>query len=378
MRPVLTPEEAGELDRETQARGVPAAELMERAGRAVARAAVDVAGGVYGRRAVVLCGRGNNGGDGFVAARHLARAGVRVDVITTSPAGESAGPAGVNAERLAETGLVARPWSRDAGRRLLGRADVAVDALFGIGFRGRAEGAALEAIEELNASPAPVCLGGPALGGSRGQRRGRRAGGVGGPHGGDRRRQGGLGPAAGRRALGHDPGGRHRVPRRPRAPGRRPRRGRRRRGRPARPRPLGPQAQHRRGARGRRLAGDDRRARLDRARRRAGRRRPRHGGHGLRRDRGRTVARGRGGVRAARADRRGHGRDRRARTRSRAGGGRGRGRPRPRTHEARADGRPRASAGAPVPGAPRAGRRRSQRVRGRRRGRARPRVRPGA
>jgi len=157
MRPVLTPEEAGELDRGTQARGVPATELMERAGRAVARAAVDVAGGVYGRRAVVLCGRGNNGGDGFVAARHLARAGVRVDVITTSPAGESAGPAGVNAGRLAETGLVARPWSRDAGRRLLGRADVAVDALFGIGFRGRAEGVALEAIEELNASPAPVC-----------------------------------------------------------------------------------------------------------------------------------------------------------------------------------------------------------------------------
>ena len=157
MRPVLTPQEAGELDRETQARGVPATELMERAGRAVARAAVDVAGGVYGRRAVVLCGRGNNGGDGYVAARHLARAGMQVDVLATSPVDGSTGPAGENAARLAERAITARPWNRDAGRRLLDRADVAVDALFGIGFRGRAEGAWLEAIEELNGSRAPVC-----------------------------------------------------------------------------------------------------------------------------------------------------------------------------------------------------------------------------
>ena len=69
MRPVLTPQEARELDRATQQRGVSALDLMERAGRAVARGAAEAAGGVYGRRAVVVCGRGNNGGDGFVAAR---------------------------------------------------------------------------------------------------------------------------------------------------------------------------------------------------------------------------------------------------------------------------------------------------------------------
>ncbi|MDH5225223.1 MAG: bifunctional ADP-dependent NAD(P)H-hydrate dehydratase/NAD(P)H-hydrate epimerase, partial [Actinomycetota bacterium] len=78
MKPVLTPDEAMDLDRASQARGVPAVDLMERAGRAVARAAIEVAAGVYGRRAVVLCGKGNNGGDGLVAARHLARAGMRV------------------------------------------------------------------------------------------------------------------------------------------------------------------------------------------------------------------------------------------------------------------------------------------------------------
>ncbi len=77
MKPVLTPAEAVELDRATQARGIAADDLMERAGWAVARACVDLIGGVYGRRAVVVCGKGNNGGDGFVAARHLARWGVR-------------------------------------------------------------------------------------------------------------------------------------------------------------------------------------------------------------------------------------------------------------------------------------------------------------
>jgi len=69
--PVLTPIEAAALDRETQARGISADALMEAAGREVADAVVRLAGGAYGRRAVVVCGKGNNGGDGLVAARYL-------------------------------------------------------------------------------------------------------------------------------------------------------------------------------------------------------------------------------------------------------------------------------------------------------------------
>ncbi|MGH2629533.1 MAG: NAD(P)H-hydrate epimerase, partial [Actinomycetota bacterium] len=88
MKPVLTPQEAAELDLGTQARGVPARDLMERAGRAVARAATELAGGVYGRRAVVVCGKGNNGGDGMVAARHLSRSGMRVAVFAVEPLDE--------------------------------------------------------------------------------------------------------------------------------------------------------------------------------------------------------------------------------------------------------------------------------------------------
>ncbi len=118
MRPVLHPSEMAEADRRTIAAGTPQAVLMERAGSAVAFAVRRVAGGTYGRRVVVLCGSGNNGGDGLVAARHLRAWGARVETFEL---------------RRGE----APPGGWEAACR---RADVVVDALFGTGFRGRLEG----------------------------------------------------------------------------------------------------------------------------------------------------------------------------------------------------------------------------------------------
>ena len=106
MKPVLTPDQASALDRETQATGISAVLLMERAGRAVARAALDVLGGSYGRRAVIVCGKGNNGGDGLVAARHLARQGVRVAVVAVERLDDLREPAATNVGRLDEAGSV--------------------------------------------------------------------------------------------------------------------------------------------------------------------------------------------------------------------------------------------------------------------------------
>jgi ADP-dependent NAD(P)H-hydrate dehydratase / NAD(P)H-hydrate epimerase len=157
VKPVLTPDQASALDRETQARGIPAGLLMERAGRAVARSAVDIMGGAYGRRAVVVCGKGNNGGDGFVAARHLARWGVRVAVVAVDDLVDLREPAAGNAARLDEDGSIRvmgfAPATLD--RELL-RADVAIDAVFGTGFRGVPEDEWADAIAGLNASPVPV------------------------------------------------------------------------------------------------------------------------------------------------------------------------------------------------------------------------------
>jgi NAD(P)H-hydrate epimerase len=154
MRFVLTPAEAAELDRATQQRGIPADALMEAAGREVADAAVRLVGGAYGRRAVVVCGKGNNGGDGLVAARYLDRAGIRTTVLLLDDALQ--GPAGTNLARLGTTTVRRRAFEPAALDRELERADVAVDAIFGTGFRGTPVGSYAEAIGALAASRVPL------------------------------------------------------------------------------------------------------------------------------------------------------------------------------------------------------------------------------
>ena len=79
MKPLVTPAEMAEADRRTIEAGTPVEVLMDRAGRAVAWEVRHACGGVYGRRAVVVCGKGNNGGDGLVAARALRAWGMRVE-----------------------------------------------------------------------------------------------------------------------------------------------------------------------------------------------------------------------------------------------------------------------------------------------------------
>jgi NAD(P)H-hydrate epimerase len=156
MIPLLTSAETQAIDREAVERGTPVEMLMERAGIAVARAAAALAGGAYGRRAVVVCGKGNNGGDGLVAARHLSRWGMAVDVFLVSEPGSLGSPVDEKLEALTRGGTVARPATPDAIARALARSDVAIDAIFGTGFRGEPDKQHLQAIEALNEGPAPV------------------------------------------------------------------------------------------------------------------------------------------------------------------------------------------------------------------------------
>jgi hydroxyethylthiazole kinase-like uncharacterized protein yjeF len=156
--PVLTSAQTQTIDRETESRGVPVTELMERAGLAVAQAGLALVGGGYGRRALVVAGKGNNGGDGLVAARHLARWGMRVQVylLVEDPVATLGEPALSNFHRLQDAGVSMRPFSEEPFQRDLDRADVAVDAIFGTGFRGRPESEHASVIEALNASAVPV------------------------------------------------------------------------------------------------------------------------------------------------------------------------------------------------------------------------------
>jgi ADP-dependent NAD(P)H-hydrate dehydratase / NAD(P)H-hydrate epimerase len=154
MQPLLTAPETQALDRGAAERGITVETLMERAGHAVARAAVVVGGGAYGRRAVVVSGKGNNGGDGLVAARYLARWGAGVDVFSLSD--PASGPSLHMVERLRGSGVTPRAFRLEGLRRALDRADVAVDAIFGTGFRGAVEGPHAEAIRAIEGSGRPV------------------------------------------------------------------------------------------------------------------------------------------------------------------------------------------------------------------------------
>jgi hydroxyethylthiazole kinase-like uncharacterized protein yjeF len=154
--PILTPTESAALDRASVERGVSVDSLMESAGWAVARTAAAVAGGAYGRRAVVVCGKGNNGGDGLVAARFLERWGMRIAAVLMSPPGSFRDAAAASFNRYAESGGVWRNYSAQSLRRELGRADVVIDAIFGTGFRGAPEAGFAQAIQLINGSDAVV------------------------------------------------------------------------------------------------------------------------------------------------------------------------------------------------------------------------------
>jgi hydroxyethylthiazole kinase-like uncharacterized protein yjeF len=140
---LLTNAEMAEADRLASVSGISSMSLMETAGAAVARAAARrlYAGGV--RRVVVFCGPGNNGGDGYVAARVLRDFGFDVQVASLIPASGLKGDAAEAARR----------WDSEIpgdGELALDDADVVVDALFGAGLTRNLDGEAKHIIEGLD------------------------------------------------------------------------------------------------------------------------------------------------------------------------------------------------------------------------------------
>ena len=150
MIELLTTAEMGQADRLTIAAGTPGINLMEAAGRAVADAVSTRH--PSGTRVVIVAGPGNNGGDGFVAARVLADRRYRVRVLLLGDRSRLKGDAAEAVARWQRAHGVIEP-ARPAG---LAPADVIVDALFGAGLDRPVEGAARALIEAMNASGAPI------------------------------------------------------------------------------------------------------------------------------------------------------------------------------------------------------------------------------
>jgi hydroxyethylthiazole kinase-like uncharacterized protein yjeF len=154
----LTAAEMRDVDRLTTERcGISGAQLMENAGAAVAQTVIHEVSRRFEsppRRAVVLCGKGNNGGDGLVAARHLRREIRHTNVILFSSPAELRDDTASNFQRWQELGGETLPvedeaaWSK--ALELVRTADVVVDAVLGTGLRGCATGLVRKAINDVN------------------------------------------------------------------------------------------------------------------------------------------------------------------------------------------------------------------------------------
>jgi ADP-dependent NAD(P)H-hydrate dehydratase / NAD(P)H-hydrate epimerase len=160
VRSVFTAEEMRRLDRHAIAElGIPGATLMENAGRGAAEAIIaalpELGAPRRGARVVVVCGKGGNGGDGFVVARWLKRRGALPSVLLAFPPAEIGRDARLKLEEMRRSGI--RPLRLDDGAAsALARAHLVVDALLGTGSRGSPEGSVARAIELINASGRPV------------------------------------------------------------------------------------------------------------------------------------------------------------------------------------------------------------------------------
>jgi hydroxyethylthiazole kinase-like uncharacterized protein yjeF len=154
---IVTSEEMRAIDRATSERfGVPSLTLMENAGAAVAGHVLAHFGAA--QKITVFCGKGNNGGDGFVAARHLHEAGRTVQVVLLADPADLRGDAAVMFGKLPIPATVSRSIEEFNSERvqLASPADLFLDAILGTGFKPPVSELYAEAIATLNASEAPV------------------------------------------------------------------------------------------------------------------------------------------------------------------------------------------------------------------------------
>ena len=136
--------------------GVPGAELMERAGREVGDVIRERSEGLEGRSAAVVCGKGNNGGDGFVVARLLHEAGVPVHVFSTTPTESVSGDAAHHLHLLREVGVDIQLGKPEQMVPTLEAVDLIIDSILGTGLTGAVRPDIAAVIEAINDAGPPV------------------------------------------------------------------------------------------------------------------------------------------------------------------------------------------------------------------------------
>src|SRR5436190_20387547 len=158
---VLNSSQMREVDRRTIAEiGIPSLVLMENAGRQVVAAIEAVHGDLLTGHVAVLCGRGNNGGDGFVVARTLMQRGIGVSVFLFGRVSEVKGDARTNLEILGRLGLTVVEISDGQAWELhfseVSKCDLLIDAVFGTGLKAPLAGMMETVVADVNGSGIPV------------------------------------------------------------------------------------------------------------------------------------------------------------------------------------------------------------------------------
>ena len=142
--------------------GIPGVVLMENAGRSCAELIKEKLAGVHGSKVCIFCGTGNNGGDGYVIARHLLNSGFNVTVVICGDRGKIKGDAKINLDILDRLNHPIEQFSLENGdiagqvRPCAAGADMLVDALFGTGLKGQLSDAYKQLIESINSRNCPV------------------------------------------------------------------------------------------------------------------------------------------------------------------------------------------------------------------------------
>ena len=154
---VVTTQQMRDIDRITiEEVGIPGLKLMERAGQGVVKAIEGTLIDIEQSRIVIFCGKGNNGGDGFVVARLLSQTGADVEVYLLGERSEIQGDAKANLDRALSMNLTIREVGNIDQISQPLQADVLVDAIFGTGIKGTVRGLPAEVIECMNRSEGKV------------------------------------------------------------------------------------------------------------------------------------------------------------------------------------------------------------------------------
>ena len=158
---VLNTQQMREADRQTiDEVGIPSIVLMENAGRQAVAAMEAAFDDLSTSKVGVVCGRGNNGGDGFVVARTLAQRGIEALVFLLGSVADIRGDARTNLEILGHIGLTvlevtnAQEWELHSTE--LGECELIVDAILGTGFHGRLSGLMETVVADLNGLGVPI------------------------------------------------------------------------------------------------------------------------------------------------------------------------------------------------------------------------------